>query len=335
MSSSLNLPSKCNSYAPSKDTANLGAMGNALLDKMGIDREGCDLTSWNAAMAAKASAGPAGLAGKVEASIQASGLTKAGCQAIAVLLGNYYNSIYTARCIIENDKTSTISSLTLSQDASLNAIGPNSRIFCDSLTTNLVGGITVKTISQISDTSISTIASVAQAGLSNTADQLGIVKDGFQSTDSGSKMIQGMQNELRTQAQDSNVKSAITQAKNMYTVNQNGSINATSGGTVTISGPCKITDNAWIDAQIANIVSNAYQTQISEAFKAFLSSKQSQKHISKNTGVPDDIGAMFKNNWMYIVGAVVAIVLGIILLKFLKSKNAAKLIEKASKKAPR
>lgn len=324
----INLPTQCNAYPPAADNSNIGNMGSQLLDSMG-GQQSCDLSSFYAAVGGKASAGPGGLFGNAEFSGQLNGLKKSGCQVMASIVGSFLNSVYQARCVIENDNSSTFDTVEINQNAYFNAIGPGSVINCPGgININQSANLTARVVNTISSTSANTIAGIAQAGLSNAAAQVGQVKDGYQGTGSGSKYLQAIQSKLIQASQSQSVKNAITNAVNNYKVNQNGIVNAISGGVV-FSKCCNVSQDAIIDLQLANIISNAYTTDIKDSVSSFLSNKSSLETSNISDGAPDVVGGMFKNNWMYIVGAVVAVILGIFLLKFLKSKNASKMFDKA------
>ena len=326
------LPSSCQSYPPEQDNSNAGVMGSQLLKSMGA-QEGCDLQSYYAAIGGSASAGPGGMLGSAEFSAQMNGLKKSGCQVMAAVVGNYLNSIYQSRCVIENDSTNVVTNITIENDISFNAIGPNSVISstCSNLDWAQNATIQTKALSNISSSSATTIASVAQAGLATTAKQIGRIKEGFQGTSSGSKMIQAIQSKLIQASQSSQVKNAITNIVNKYQITNTMSMSAIAGGALQNIVPCKFTQNAVIDAQLASIISNAYTASVKDSISSFLKSEQGQAISVVSEGAPNVVGAMFANNWMYIVGAIVAVVLGLFLLKFLKSKNANKMLETVSK----
>jgi hypothetical protein len=335
MSSSLNLPSQCNAYPPNADTTNMTSMGSALLNKMGMQQSGCDLSTFNAAVAGKGSAGPGGILGSMEMSAQLSGLKKSGCQVVAALLGNYMNSIYLARCSIENDSTNIVTTSTISQTANVEAVGPGSKVFCTGgINISQSGSITARSISKISSSSANTIAEIAQQGLSNTAAQIGKIKDGYQGTSSGAKSLQAIQSKLENDSQSTTVKNAITSVVNKFSIDQNGNIIATDGGIIMNSASCVITQTSLMDLQLANIISNAYSSSVSDSISAFLQSNDSQSTSLDSQGVPDTVGDMLKNNWALIAGAVVAVALGLFLVSFLKSKNAAKMMDTMSKRLP-
>lgn len=329
--SSANLPSSCANYAPDLDTSNAGVMGSQLLKRLGANVS-CDLSSYYAAMAGKASAGPAGMFGNAEFSAQMNGLKKSGCQVLAAVVGNYLNSIYQARCVIENDSTNTVTSVEVSQNAYISAMGPGSSVNClGGIDISQSASIKCKALSNISSSSADAISDVVKAGMATTAGQIGQIKDGFQGTSSGAKYLQTIQDKLIQSSQDSSVKNAITAVINKYSVNPDGSIKAEFGATVNVSGVCKITQNSLLDLQLANIITNAYMATIASSLTSFLNSKEYQNTSVISSGAPDVVGDMLKNNWMYIVGAIVAVVFGVLLLKFAKSKNASKLIDVATK----
>ena len=332
MSNSLtqNLPSTCQTYQPEQDTSNAGNMGSQLLKQLG-GTQSCDLTSYYAALAGKTSAGPAGMLGSAEFAGQMNGLKKSGCQVLAAVVGNYLNSIYQSRCFIENDATSSTTNTTISQNANINVSGPGSKFTCSKLDINQKAGMSVKSLTNISSSTDSTIASITQAGLATTAKQIGQIKDGYQGTDSGAKFLQTIQNKLVQQSQSTQIKDAITAVVNNYSVDQNGIINVTGGGVFTVDRACNLDQNAIIDLQLANIISNAYTSSVTDSIKQFVTGDQGQAASILSGGAPNVVGAFLENNWMYIIGAIAAVILGVFLLKFLKSKNAGKIIDTVAK----
>ena len=326
-----NLPSTCQTYKPEQDDSNAGNMGSQLLNSMGASKS-CDLTSFYASMAGKTSAGPAGMLGSAEFAAQMNGLKKSGCQVMAAVVGNYLNSIYQSRCFIENDASESISSATINQNSSFNVVGPGSKITCPGgINVTQTASMQVKSLGNISSSTASMIASITQAGLATTAQQVGKIKDGYQGTDSGAKFLQTIQDKLVEQSQSTQVKNAITKVVNNYTVNQNGSINVAAGGVLTVSGPCNVNQTSMMDLQLANIISNAYTSSVSDSIAAFVSGEQGQATSVISGGAPNVVGAFLENNWMYIIGAIAAVILGVFLLKFLKSKNAGKIIDTVAK----
>lgn len=330
-----NLPSQCSAYPPQGNADNVANAASTILSKMSAASQGCDLNSFNTAIAGQIS-GPLGM-GSAGFAAQASDLKKSGCQSLAAIVGNFTNSVYQARCIIENDDVSATTTVSIDQVVNLNAIGPGS-----SIQSNCPNGsnwtqnadIKAKVISTISKTSSAKIAEIVQQGLKNTADQIGQIKGGYQGTDSGFQALSSIQSKLQNASQSSQLSNTLTKLAENFSINQGFNYNAIAGGKIGIV-PCVWTANAIIDLQIANIVSAAYTSDITSAVSSFLKSTDSQKVSVISQGVPDSIGAMFnalKSNWIVIVGIIVFLIIGVAAFKFMKSKQGQKLMQDASNK---
>ena len=331
---STGFPSSCKSFAPSTSTSNAGQMTKQLMDSIG-GSQGCDMNSMFAAVAGKGSVG----FGMGSASFAASvgDLHKVGCQSINALVGNFLNSVYTARCIVQNDGVKSTTNATINQNMTVNATGAGTVITntCPPGTSDYSqsANISAKVITTISATAIQHIATVIQQGMQNTADQMQKSISGFQATGSGAKQAQEMQQQLTNSAQSSDVKNNITALINKFNESQNLTFNASAGAVVTVV-PCKWTPHAVMDLQIANIVSSAYSSDVTNSIGAFLKSDMAQQQIIKDKGAPDVVGDLFNSGSIleYIVGAVVLCILGYSIYKFQSNKKAkAKLAGLAGK----
>ena len=321
-------PQSCKQYQPDADSANAGNMTQNILSKLSGAKYNCDLSSFNASVAGKVSA-PLDL-GSASFAAQVGTLNKSGCQVVAALVGNYLNSVYQARCVIENDASKSTTQVLFNQNMSETAIGRGS-----SITSNCPSGgtwsqnltNTVTSLTSISSASQDSINAIVQAGLNNTVSQLGQIKDGFQGTGSGAQSVTTIQNTIKQQIQDSSVKNAITAAVTNFKYDQAGIFTALQGGTIS-NVPCNYSQNAMIDLQIAGIISNAYTSQITESVASFLKSSASQKTGYVDPGAPNVVGALFASNWGIIVGAIALLIIGVVVIKALKTKGVQDALSK-------
>jgi hypothetical protein len=255
-------------------------------------------------------------------------LKKTGCQALATVVGNYLNSVYQAKCVIDNDLTSTTVDIMIDQSLSENAVGPGSSIGDPNCPTGASviqdATISVKALSNVSATSQSAIASITKQGLKNTLSQLQSQKEGFQGTSTGADDITSMQTKLDNSSQDSNLNNAITNACDNISISQSTSYNALFGGTIT-NAPCVVDQDAYIHAQLASIISDAYSSTISTELSSFLSSAVSNSQTLTSEGAPNPM-AIFKNQWvLMIIGGIALIAVAFFIMKMYKSKNTGKL----------
>lgn len=323
-------------YKPVPDPANnnIGTMGQMLLGKLSAATQDCDTSAFSAQMAGKFS-GPIGLAsGSIGAS---TAFTKnSGCQVLEAILGNYLNSIYQSRCLINN--TSTIATVTviIDQNASITASGAGTIVYpanpstCPrpSITQNVK--LQLKDISTMSASTANDMASIVRQGLQNTTGQLATQSTGFQATPQGLSMIQSIQSKVQQSMSDSSITNAIQKASKTISVGQNGSIIASNGAI--IYAPCTIDQNSILDLQLAEIISEAYATTVKSELSAFLTSAQTQSAEVKSAGSPNPF-SMFSNNWGIIIGAVVALILGVVVVKVIKSKTAQQAVSEYGKTA--
>jgi len=321
---STSLPSSCKSFAPSTSSSNAGQMTKQLMDSIG-GSQGCDMNSMFAAVAGKADAGWGAASGSFTASV--GDLHKVGCQSINALVGNFLNSVYTARCIVQNDSVQSTTNVTINQSMNQNASGAGTVISnnCPPGTTDYdqSASVSANVITTISATAADHIATVVQQGMQNTADQMQKSISGFQATGSGSKQAQEMQQQLTNSAQSSDVKNNITALISSFNVNQSLNYSANAGAKIT-DVPCKWTPHAVMDLQIANIVSSAYSSDVTNSIGAFLKSDMAQKQLTKDKGAPDVVKDLFDSGSIleYIVGAVVLCILGYAIYKFQSNKKA-------------
>ena len=330
-------PNQCPSnYKPVPDPANnnIGSMGQMLLGKLSAATQDCDTSSFSAQMAGKFD-GPMGLAsGSIGAS---TALAKtSGCQALQTVLGNYLNSIYQSRCLINNTSSISTTTVTVDQNASITASGAGTHVFPPDSRTCPRPSITQKVNLQLKDlstmdaTTSANMASIVHQGLSNTCNQLANQTTGFQATPQGLSMIQGIQSKVNQSMSDSSITNNIQSVSKTISVSQNGSINASNGAIVY--APCSIDQESILDLQLAEIISEAYATTVSSELSAFLTSAQTQSATIKSIGSPNPF-SMFSNNWGIIIGAVVALILGVVVVKVIKSKTAQQAVSEYGKTA--
>ena len=321
-----NLPQKCASYPPAANADNAANSAAGILSKMSAAKQGCNISAMNASMGGKIS-GPLGM-GSGSFSAQMSTLKKSGCQTLAAVIGNFNNSVYQARCMIQNDSTNSTTDVEIDQSANLNSLGAGSLI-----SNNCPGGavwdqsasITAKVITKISAQTSENIANVVQQGLKNTADNVGKVKEGYQGTGSGVQALTSIHQQLTNASQSNEIYNHIVKLCNKFSINQSINANAIAGGQIINSLPCKWSATAVLDLQLANIVSAAYSSDITSTIAAFMSSKESQKISVVEKSVPCVVCDMFSDNTGMIIGIVVAIIVVFVIIKFAKSKKGSAL----------
>jgi len=323
--STKNLPSSCSSFGPSKNAANAGQMTKQLMDSIG-GSQGCDISSFFADYAAKASGGFGAVSGSVTGSM--GGLHKVGCQSINAVVGNFLNSVYTARCLIQNDDTCGKTTVTINQNMNEMASGQGSVIENDcppgTSRWSETASVQAKIVTSISATTSEHIATVIQQGMQNTAKQAQAITSGFQATDSGAKQANEMQQTLENNSQSTDIKNHITKLINKFNINQNVNAVAIAGGKLINSLPCTWEPNAVMDLQIANIVSSAYSSDVTNSIGAFLKSDMAQKQVIISKGAPDVVGDLFKSGSIleYIAGALIFCIVGYAIYKFQSNKKA-------------
>jgi hypothetical protein len=309
-------------------------MGQMLLGKLSAATQDCDTDSFSAEIAGKMSMGLGGMLGgaKYDASITQD--SNSGCQALQTVLGNYLNSIYQSRCLINNTSALVTVNITVDQNASISASGAGTIVYPPNPSTCSRPSITqkvtlqLKDITKMSDSTASNMANIVSQGLQNTTGQLLTQSTGFQATPQGMNQIQAIQSKVKQSLADSSIANAIQNASRAIIVSQNGSITASNGAIVY--APCTIDQNSILDLQLAEIISEAYAATVSSELSAFLTSAQTQSADIKNAGAPNAF-SMLSNNWGIIIGAVVALILGVVVVKVIKSKTAQDALSKNGK----
>lgn len=319
------LPQQCHSFAPNADASNAGEMTKQLMNSIG-GSQGCNLDSFYADAAGSMSAGPGGMLGHGSFSMSVGGLHKVGCQSINAVVGNFLNSVYTARCTIENDSTSETTDVEIDQNMFLSAVGPGSVISnnCPPGTSKWSESVTVnaKVVTSISKTSAQNIATTVQQGMQNTASQMQKSTSGFQATDSGVKQADEMQQKLMNASQDSSIYNTIVDNCTKFISKQSVTAQAVAGAKIINSLPCTWTPSAVMDLQLANIVSSAYSTSVTSSIGAFLKSDVAQKQVITSKGAPNVVGEMFMSGTIkYIVFGLVICILIAAIFKFKSRKN--------------
>lgn len=312
-------------YKPVEDPSNnnIGSMGEMLLGKLAAASQGCDTKSFSAQVAGSVS-GPFGL-GSAKAGASTAYVQNSGCQALETVIGNYLNSVYQARCLINNNTAISTVDINIRQDASITASGagtivyPPSPLTCPRPSIKQTVKLSLKDLSTMSTSTANQMASVVAQGMTNTCDQLAKQTTGFQATPQGLSMIQAMQSKVQQSLSDSSITESIQETSKKVSVSQDGSIKASNGAVVY--APCNITQDAILDLQLAEIISSAYAATVQSELSAFLTSAQKQSAEIKNEGSPNPFG-LFSDNWGLIAGIVVALILGIVVVKVIKSKTA-------------
>lgn len=325
-------------YKPVADPANnnIGTMGQMLLGKLSAATQDCNTSAFSAQMAGKMSMGPGGLFGGGSFGASTALTKNSGCQALQTVLGNYLNSIYQSRCLINNTSTVVTVTVTVDQNASMNASGAGTIIYppnpstCPRPSINQTVNLKLKDISTMSASTANDMASIVHQGLSNTCGQLMKQSTGFQATPQGLNQIQGIQSKVQQSMADSSITNAIQSASKKISITQNGSINASNGAV--IYAPCSIDQDSILDLQLAEVISEAYATTVKSELSAFLTSAQTQSATIKSAGSPNPF-SMFSNNWGIIIGAVVALILGVVVVKVIKSKTAQQAVSEYGKTA--
>jgi hypothetical protein len=329
-------PSSCPSNykpVPDPENNNIGSMGAMLLGKLSAATQDCNVSSMGLEMAAQAN----GLFGAVGASagMGLHTVDTSGCQAMQTVLGNYLNSIYQSRCLINNTSSIVTVNVTVDQNASMNASGAGTIIYppnsatCPKPSIKQKVNLSFKDISTMSASTAADMASIVKQGMSNTMSQLGEQETGFQATPQGMSQIQGMQSKVQQSTFDTSLTNAIQSASKTITVNQNGSINASNGAV--IYAPCTIDQDAILDLQLAEVISEAYAATVKSELSAFMETAQEQSVKITNKGAPNLFAEMFGSNMSMIIGLVIAVILGIFVVKFLKSKTAQDMLSKKGK----
>ena len=325
-------------YQPVPDPSNnnIGTMGEMLLGKLSAASQDCDTSSFSAQMAGKMSMGPMGLFGGGEIGASTAFVKTSGCQALQTVLGNYLNSIYQSRCLINNTSSVSSTTVTVEQNASITASGAGTKVLppdpstCPRPSIKQKVNLQLKDLSTMNTDTSNTMASIVHQGLSNTCEQLASQSTGFQATPQGLSAIQGIQSKVNQSLSDSTITDNIQSVSKTISVSQNGSITASNGAIVY--APCSIDQDSILDLQLAEIISEAYATTVSSELSAFLTSAQKASVDIKSAGSPNPFG-MFSNNWGIIVGVVIALILGVVVVKVIKSKTAQQAVSEYGKTA--
>ena len=321
---------KCQNIPTDMSPDTLSSIQNSLFSQLGTTKTACSMNSFNAAMSGSVS-GPLGMGGG-SASGDINSLNKTGCGDVGVVLQNLINSVVQTKCAMTDLGNTADNTVTAAQLMTVK-VGNNSTVYIPpdaEWTQNL--NLTFKSYSNINSTVAQTISAIAQQGLSNTLNQLQANKNGYASTSSGSTLISTMQQNLSNKDTQNSITKNITKAINTIKTSQN--IIFSAGDNSTLYLPKKLSQNSVVDLQIASIITSAYSGDMASQLKTFLdnSVKQTQKNTSG--GLEDLMNAMKSGGIMtLIIGAVVVIALGLVLMKFLKSKQGQDMVGSLSKKA--
>ena len=321
MSSFQNNPSSCsNNYKPDADPGNAGKMANLLMSKLQAATQGCSTTQVAAAMSYKASAGLGGMLGGMSGSASLNVAKVDGCQALQSVVANYLTSIYTARCIINNNTNTAGVSVSNTTNINSVASGAGSVLSfppeCPSGPNITVTAVTtLKNFSSLSIETKTAIADTVQSGMNTTLAQLQNITSAAGGTPQGSANLSTLQQKFKnenmlTQLNNagSSVQNQITQLTNLNFAAYNGGKNSTF--------PCTINTNSILDLQLAEIISEAYSTSMKGEIAAVMASAISSSSTIKNLAPPS---ALDSGPWSAIAGIVGAIVLAIIVVMVVKS----------------
>jgi len=314
----MSLP-QCQNYAPNDSTANAGNMAADVLEAIGGD-QGCQLEQNSYSTTGNGRVGvltPGGAGyGDFEWATQANELKKSGCQVTNAVIGNYLNSVYQARCAIKSDKTCLKTSIVVDQSANVTASGAGSKIGVKSCPAGIewrpTSKIDATIVNSISKTTAEIIANVVQAGMENTAAQVQKIEEGFQGTSSGGIMLSDINSTMRTAIQDNSINETVTEACLAIDVKQSLNYTAVAGAVID-SLPCIWTPDSALDLQVANIVSSAYSSQITDSIGQFLKSDQSNEQSVISEGAPNAVLALLQKNMVTIiaVAVIVALIAGV------------------------
>jgi hypothetical protein len=322
---------QCQSAPVDMPPDTLSSIQNSLLSQLGTTKTPCNMSSFNAAMKGSIS-GPLGMAsGSYGADINS--LNKTGCGDVGIVLQNLVNSVVQAKCSMTNLGNTANNTVTAAQLMTVK-VGNNSTVYFPpdaEWTQNL--NLTFKSYSNINSSVAQTISAIAQQGLSNTLKQLQANSNGYASTTSGSTLISNMQQNLSNKDTQSLITNNITKAIN--TINTSQTIGFAAGDNSTLYLPKTLSQNALVDLQIASIITSAYSGDMSSQLKTFLDNSVIQTQKNKSGGVEDLLNALGGSGGILplIIGAVVVIGLGLVLMKFMKSKQGQDMMGSLSKKA--
>ena len=312
---------------------NLGQIADQFLNNIGASKQACKLSSFDAAVSGSASMGPMSLGGSAQINANLNSLQKSGCSDLAIVLQNLYNSVAQAKCVITNLGNSSTTTTTVSQLISFTG-GDNLKVTfppgCSNPTWTQDATVTFNSFSNINSSVAQTLSSIAQQGLKNTVDQLQANKQGYASTTSGGVMVQGLQNIVSNKDFQTGITKNVSTILN--SVNDTQSMPLIVGNNVEIQLPCTLSQTSLIDLQAASIITAAYTGDFASQLSAFLDASVKQKQENVSSGVEALFDA-FKNNWSYIIAGIIFVIVGVMVLKFLKSKEGQKLVQTGIKSA--
>jgi hypothetical protein len=320
---SAELPQTCgNNYKPEADAGNAGVMASMLLDKLKAASQGCDTSSMAAALAFKSNA--LGLVG-VEGAGSLNLSDVHGCQLLQSIVGNYLNSVYTSRCIIQNSTNTAATEVVNIASVSFSAYGPgsvvNQPVNCPNGPTVIQNVQTVlKNFANLSVQSKSDIAQTVKQGMATTVDQLMKQTTGAGATPQGSASLTTINNKVETQDMMTQLSNASNSVQNKITQMAKGDFNAYNGGSTF--APCLINQNSVLDLQLAEIISEAYATTMTGEISAFMTATVKQIAEVENKAPPSALD-IFKNpDFMsIIIGLAVLVIAAVIGYKYMKSKK--------------
>jgi hypothetical protein len=333
--SSDQLAQQCATQPQNPSISDLGEMAKQMFGNSAAMTQGCDMTSYYAALAGKGSVGPMGLGGSASFAGQMNGLKKSGCQTIAASLGNFLNACYQAKCIINNDKTSQTTTVTGLNSVNIVVSGGSTayNTNCPGGTTiNQTSNVSAKIITSISTTASNAIQSVVNQAQQTTAQQLAKIADGYQGTGSGAQIIQGLQQKVTNQDQATGLNNAIKTLNTTISSGNTVDYKVLANSSAINVFPCTITQDTLMNVQIASLISAAYSQDFKNSITAFSESTMGQTASVIAEGAPNVVGDFVKNNMMYIIGIVVVVILGFFVMKFMKSKQGQALMSKGMAK---
>jgi hypothetical protein len=316
-----NNPSACgNNYKPNADASNAGTMAQMLMNKLAAATQGCDTKSMAASLSYKASAGLGGMLGGAEGRASLNMASVDGCQALQSVVANYLNSIYTSRCIINNNTNTAGVIVTNTTNINSVASGAGSVL---SFPPDCPGGpnITVSSITTLknfSSLSIETqtqIANTVKSGMTQTLAQLQNITSAAGGTPQGSANLSTVQQKFQNEDMLTQLNNSSSSVQNQITQLTNLNFAAYNGGKNT-TFPCVINTSSILDLQLAEIISEAYSTSVKGEIAATMAGAISSTSTIKNLAPPS---ALDSGPWSAIAGIVGAIVLAIIVVMIVKS----------------
>ena len=335
MSSFQNNPSSCsNNYKPDADPGNAGKMANLLMSKLQAATQGCSTTQVAAAMSYKASAGLGGMLGGMSGSASLNVAKVDGCQALQSVVANYLTSIYTARCIINNNTNTAGVSVSNTTNINSVASGAGSVLSfppeCPSGPNITVTAVTtLKNFSSLSIETKTAIANSVKSGMTNTLAQLQNITSAAGGTPQGSANLSTVQQKFQNEDMLTQLNNSGSNVQNQITQLASFNFAAYNGGRVE-TFPCTINANSILDLQLAEIISEAYASSMKGEIAAVMSGAISSRSTIKNLAPPS---ALDGGAWSAIAGIVGAIVLAIIVVMVVKSGALKGAVDAASNAA--